>query len=332
MIKITQSFKPYTLIPGTFMPIPGSELYAQIFPTLWRIFSASHELLNEGYVEAQGPLKRFAVFQDLHRGGLSVVCEQYKYYILPSGKKVDSLKGHLPHADSAQPLLSLGVHKHADLHKIRYRRDLKEVLPLLLRLGSLTPESSRDEEVLKKGSGTLFVDAYQKIQERRKTEIYAALSSLYLAGFSENLLPRIYDTEYQGILHELPKKNLRENIPFPLLFYTLGMLRDLFILRDKEIVEILPSLPPEFPCGRFIDVHLQGIGKLSLEWSKKTIRRVCLHAEETGPVLLAFSSELSHCRLRQWEKKQLVNSSKVSLGESMEIKAGTTYLWDCFHK
>ncbi|WP_375793536.1 hypothetical protein O1W69_00130 [Chlamydia sp. 12-01] len=332
MIEITQSFKPYTLIPGTFMPIPGSELYAQIFPTLWRVFSSSHELLNEGCVEAQGPLKRFAVFQDLHRGGLAVMCEQYKYYILPSGEKVDSLKGHLPFADSAEPLLSLGVHKHADLHKIRYRRDLKEVLPLWLRLSTLIPDSSRDGGCLKKGSGALLVDAYQKIQERRKTEIYSALTSLYLAGFSENLLPRIYDTEYQGILNELPKKNTREDVPFSLLFYSIAMLRDLFILRDKEIVEILPSLPPEFPCGRFVNIHLQGIGKFSLEWSKKTIRRVYLHAQETTSLLLGFSPELSHCRLRQWEKKQLAGSSKVSLGESMEIKAGTTYLWDCFHK
>ncbi|MEF9496542.1 MULTISPECIES: hypothetical protein [Chlamydia] len=332
MIKITQSFKPYTLIPGTFMPIPGSELYAQIFPTLWRVFSASHELLNEGYVDAQGPLKRFAVFQDLHRGGLTVASEQYKYYILPSGEKVDSLKGHLPCADSAEPLLSLGVYKHADLHKIRYRRDLKEVLPLLLRLSSLTPASSRGEEYLKKGSGILFVDAYEKIQARKKMEIYSALSSLYLAGFSENLLPRVYDTEYQGILNELPEKTIRENIPFALLVYSMAMLRDLFIFRDREIVEILPSLPPEFPCGRFVNVYLQGIGKFSLEWSKKTIRRVCLYAQEATPLLLGFSPELSHCRLRQWEKKQLVNSSKICLGESMEIKAGTTYLWDCFHK
>ncbi|BAE81513.1 conserved hypothetical protein [Chlamydia felis Fe/C-56] len=332
MIKITQTFKPYTLIPGTFIPIPGSELYAQIFPTLWRVFSSSHVLINEGYVEAQGPLKRFAVFQNLHRGGLAVISEQYKYYILPTGAKVDSLKGHLPCADSAEPLLSLGVHKHADLHKIRRRCDLKEILPLWLRLSALVPESSRNEECLKRGSGTLFVDAYQKIQERKKTEIYAALSSLYLAGFSENLLPRVYDTEYQGILRELPKKETREEVPFSLLWYSLAMLRDIFIVRDKDIVEILPALPPEFPCGRFVHVYFRGIGRFSLEWSKKTIRRVCLHAEETTPVLLGFSSELSHCRLRQWEKKQLTVSSTVSLGESMEIKSGTTYLWDCFHK
>ncbi|EGF85486.1 hypothetical protein G5Q_0285 [Chlamydia psittaci Cal10] len=150
------------------LPIPGSALYAQVFPTVWRIFSASHELLDEGYVDAQGPLKRFAVFQDLHRGGLAVVCEQYKYYILPSGKKVDSLKGLLPFADSAEPLLSLGVHKHADLHKIRYRRDLKEILPLWLRLSALVPTDVQDAECLNKGSGKLLVTAYQKIQERKK--------------------------------------------------------------------------------------------------------------------------------------------------------------------
>ncbi|WP_348663805.1 hypothetical protein [Chlamydia vaughanii] len=332
MIKLTQHFKPYTLVPGSFTPIPGSELYAQVFPTLWRIFSSSHELVNEGEISVSGPLKRFAVFQDLHRGGLAVVSEKYKYYLLPSGECVSSVQGKLPFSESAAPLLSLGVHKHTDLHKIRHRRDLKEILPLWLRLSALVPDFSRDDEYLKRGSGKLFVDVYQKIQERKKTEIASALLSLYLSGFSENLLPRVYDTEYQGILDELPKKGKREGVPFSLLWYSMPMLRDIFVLRDQEIIEILPSLPPEFPCGRFINLLFPGIGKLSLEWSKKTIRRVYLEAQETTSVLLGFSSALSSCRLRQWEKKQLVFSSKISLGESMEIKAGTTYLWDCFYK
>ncbi|EPP37158.1 hypothetical protein CP8484711_0563B, partial [Chlamydia psittaci 84-8471/1] len=94
------------------------------------------------------------------------------------------------------------------LHKIRYRRDLKEILPLWLRLSALVPTDVQDAECLNKGSGKLLVTAYQKIQERKKTEIYSALSSLYLAGFSENLLPRIYDTEYQGILKEMPNKDV----------------------------------------------------------------------------------------------------------------------------
>lgn len=78
------------------------------------------------------------------------------------------MKGLLPFADSAEPLLSLGVHKHADLHKIRCRRDLKEILPLWLRLSALVPTDVQDAECLNKGSGKLLVTAYQKIQERKK--------------------------------------------------------------------------------------------------------------------------------------------------------------------
>lgn len=85
MIKIAQSFKPYIMEPGAKIPIPGSTLYAQVFPSLWRIFSSSHELVNEGRVPIQGPLQRFAVFQNLNRGGVAVMTEQYKYYLSPNG-------------------------------------------------------------------------------------------------------------------------------------------------------------------------------------------------------------------------------------------------------
>lgn len=328
MIKLTQQFKPYTLIPGACLPIPGSACYAQVFPTFWRVFSYSHELLNEGRISLSGPLKRFYVFQDLHRGGLAVLSEKYKYYLLPSGEKVVSLRGCLPPADQAEPLLSLGVHKHADLHKIRRRRDLKEILPLWWRLAFLTPLCTLVNAI--QPAGKLFHAVRQKIQQREKTEISSLLLSLYLSGFSENFLPRMYDTEYQGIL-DCPDID-EQNVPFSLLRSSFGLLRDIFIFHDQDLLEVLPSLPPEFPCGRLTRLLLEGIGKISLEWSKKTLRKVCLHSHENREFLLGVPSPLTRCRLRQWEKKQLVTSSQISLGEIMEIKAGTTYVWDCFHK
>lgn len=328
MIKLTQKFKPYTLIPGACLPIPGSEYYAQVFPTLWRVFSSSHELLGEGRISLSGPVKRFYIFQDLHRGGLAVLSEKYKYYLLPSGEKVASIRGSLPSADQAEPLLSLGVHKHADLHKMRRRRDLKEILPFWWRLASLTPPCAPVNAI--QPVGKLFHTVYQKIQQREKTEISSLLLSLYLSGFSENFLPRMSDTEFQGILDFSDMDE--QNVPFSLLHSSFGLLRDIFIFHDGDLLEVLPSLPPEFPCGRLTRLLLKGIGKISVEWSKKTLRKVCLHAQENREFLLGVPSPLICCRLRQWEKKQLIASSQISLGEIMEIKAGTTYVWDCFRK
>ncbi|EPP37825.1 hypothetical protein BOKEGFJH_00096 [Chlamydia avium] len=333
MIKLTQQFKPYTLIPGSCVPIPGSKFYARVFPTLWQVFSSKHELVGEGRISSSGPLKRFCVFQDLHRGGISVFSEKYKYYLLPSGRKVSSVRGCLPHADQAEPFLSLGVYKHADLHKMRLRRDLKEILPFWWRLAALIPpDSSESFQEIQGGIGNLFHVVHQKILQREKTEIHSSLLSLYLAGFSENFLPRIYDTEYQGILNDCFDVDTQSHVPFSLLHASFCLLRDIFISHDGEVLDILPSLPPEFPCGKLIHLSLEGIGKISLEWRKKTIRKVCLHAQENKDLFLRVSSPLVSCRLRQWKQKKIIFSSRVSLGEIMEIKAGTTYVWDCFLK
>lgn len=309
------------------MPIPGSHLYAQVFPTRWRVFSSSHQLIDEGDLFVSGPLKRFCVFQNLHRGGLAVVSEKYKYYLLPSGQCVSSLRGSLPPVRNTEPLLSLGVYKHADLHKMRHRRDIREILPFWFRLAVMTPAG----EGVHVGSASLLTDLDQKVQERRKVELCSALLCFYLAGMSENLLPRVYDDEYQGLLAS-PDHIVREEIPFSLLHKSASVLQSIFIDVRKEEIGVLPALPPELPCGRFLNIPLPGIGRVSLEWSKKVIRRVCLHAEATTHIRFTFSSSLSTCRLRHWDKKQMLSSSSFSLRESMEIKSATTYLLDCFQK
>ncbi|ACZ33453.1 conserved hypothetical protein [Chlamydia pneumoniae LPCoLN] len=329
MIDIMQHFKPYTMVPGQKLPIPGSLLYAQVFPTLWRLFSSKHEILNEQTLQVQGPLKRFAVFQDLHRGGLAVTSERYKYYLLPSGECTQSIKGKLPSAAQAGPLLSLGVHKHADWQKVRRRRDLKEILPLWFRFAAMAPKGSyRDLETT--AIGSLVKTAHQSVLHRETTEIAPALLSIALAGFSECFLPRSYDEEFQGIL---PQDGDPEGgVPFELLSYSFGMIQDIFLRHQGQLVEILPALPPEFPCGRLIHVALPNLGTLSIVWTKKTIRQVELHAEYSGEVFLKFCSSLCSARLREWSERRLSGSKRLSLGETLEIKAGTTYLWDCFHK
>ncbi|SPN73599.1 hypothetical protein C10C_0432 [Chlamydia serpentis] len=329
MIDIMQYFKPYTIVPGQKLLIPGSLLYAQVFPAFWRLFSSEHEVLNEEAVEVQGPLKRFAVFQDLHRGGLTVTSESYKYYLLPSGECTNSVKGKLPSAKKAGPLLSLGVHKHADWQKVRRRRDLKEILPLWFRLAAMVPESCRKTTEISI-IGEVLKTAHHKVIEKHTTEIVPTLLSLALAGFSDCFLPRIYDEEYQGILpcsaHE------QKSVPFSLLYDSFAIIKDIFVRQEGQCVDILPALPPEFPCGRLVNVALCNLGTLSIVWTKKTIRQVELNAEHNGEVFLKFCSSLSSARLREWSQRSLSGLRRLSLRESLEIKAGTTYLWDCFHK
>lgn len=322
MLAFFQRFKPYTLLPGTLLPIPGSALYAQLFPTLWRIFSADHQLIREGRWHIQGPLKRFTVFQDLQRGGLAVISEAYKYYVLPSGEVVRSVSGKLS-AAGCTPLLSLGVYKQQDLSKIRRRREIQEILPLWWRLAILAPVCEEIPSVI----DSLFTQLEEAMAYRKKELIPKLFLHLYLAGFSEAFLPRLYDSEYQGILCEGP---LEGPVPFVFFQRSLPLIQQLFV-RESQCIEILPNLPAQLHCGRFVHFPLS-IGTLSLEWTKKTIRRMSLQAVVSQEIDVQFFSDMKVCRLQQWENKKLAFSSSHLLGESLEIKAGRTYLWDCFRK
>lgn len=321
MITLKHRFKPYTLRPGSRLPIPGSLLYAEVFPSLCRIFSQDHKLIHEKVISIAGPLKRFTVFQDLHRGGLAVFSEQYKYYVLPSGEIVSSVKGALPSADSAAPLLSLGVNKAQEWERIRIRRDMKEILPLWFRLAALTPEE-KGKGLLDLGMHRLLADLQDRVENRKKTEICDALSRLWLAGFSTHFLPRLYDTEYQGIIPDLPKD---APVPFYLLRYSLPIIQEIFVRVQEDAVYILPTLPPEFPCGRLLHLTLPEVGELSLEWSKKTIRRVILHAHVSKNIKLYFSRVRGFsCRLRVGG----VGCGDILRGvlnTSMSVSAGVMY-------
>lgn len=331
MISIKNRVRPYTLMPGARILIPGSCLYAQIFPTLQRVFSASHELIHEFSVPARGPLKRFAVFQDLHKGGVFVHSEQYGYRVLPSGERAVSSQG-LESSLCHGPWLSMGVHKQPDLLLVRRRKDLKEILPILFRLAALLPQSKNEEPLdFNCGVYQLYKQLENDIRNQQKEDIHASLLAFIYAGFSDHFLPRIVDSEYQGYFQE-DCQHTDSFVPFALLRRCLSLFLSLFLEWKNECLYILPALPPEFPHGKLEAVRVPGIGVLSIEWTKKQIRRMHLQATESRELCIRFCSSVKYYRLRQLENKTCITIKKQSVSASTEIKRGASYLWDCFAK
>lgn len=334
MISIKHQVRPYTLIPGARVPIPGSLLYAQIFPSLRKIFSSSHDLLLEEPIPLRGPVQRFAVFQDLRRGVLTVGSEQYTYHILPSGSVTSSLQGFSALESVSTPWLSMGVHKHPDMLLVRRRKNLQEILPILLRLSVLLPKNHTmiEQQELLNSSGVYQL--YQKvniaIQEKRTQDIAPLLLQFIYAGFSNHFLPRFYDFDYQGILRFSCQAH--SEVAFPILQLCASLIVSMFIRYVDNQIDILPALPPEFPHGRCTHLFIPQVGYLDLEWSKKTIRRMSLQAITTNEVAFTFSPSLNQCRLRRWDHKQCVYHEQISLREKVALKEGSTYLWDCFYK
>lgn len=328
MIKIAQSFKPYIMEPGAKIPIPGSTLYAQVFPSLWRIFSSEHTVLDEGRIPLSGPLKRFVVFQNLDRGGVAVMSDQYKYYLSPQGEYTTSIAKLPPASSHSREYVSFGVHKHADLEKIRRRKDLKEILPFVFRHGVLLQQLSLPP--LKQTAVSLLLKLLDEaIAKADKERIFPLLENFVYAGISKTLLPRLYDEEYQGIVSEDPKQE-QEEVPFALLRAAALSMQKIFIEEQDGVVTVLPALPPEFPCGRWVGLSLS-MGEISFEWAKKKLRKVVLKAHSSGAIVITTPG-IRSCRLRIEEQGKIISCQMKKNLEKVEIKAGTTYLWDRFHQ
>ncbi len=230
-----------------------------------------------------------------------------------------------PYSPPAAERLSLGNHKSQDWDMVCRRRDLTEVLPAWLRLNQLIPyEGSLAKS--KKGTLALLSQCEKSVQEKDKIQLVKVFLNLLTAGFHGILVPSLNDERYQGF-------NLEKVLPgdalTPLLLLRDGArsLRGLFIETAGDTLRILPALPPEFHCGRFVDVECAGLGQLDMEWSKKNIRRMIFRAALDGSIFFAFQNHVKTMRVRQGTKDR----GRIQPAEaSVQIEKGKEYFLDDF--
>ncbi|WP_213318613.1 hypothetical protein [Chlamydiifrater volucris] len=352
MISIFRCLRPYSLVPGDPLTIPGSSLYATVFPTLVRVFNANREMIFEEPIPTQRPLKHFGVFQDLHRGVLKVVTDQYKYYLLPSGEKVMSLRTYKDDLRFHGTLLSLGMHKQLDLSRVRRRGDLKEILPVLFRHGVLFSRHRKEHPLIKdftnEGVFVLLKGIYQQIASKQHDVVGQSLRDLCFAGFSETFLPRLYDDSFLGIIPSPSDvSQLAAPIPFQLYQELFHLVLAMLVRKEGDVITVLPSLLPDFPCGRCLEIILPGIGLCHLEWTKKKIRRMEIQCKEEflqKDIALVFPSDIRQYRLMEipWQgeslraskmiRRELKKKKIMKAGETLALKSGNTYLLDCFYQ
>lgn len=337
-ITINERFKPYSHEAGTLTLLPGSGWPIQIFPCLIRIYRSEQEL-TELNLDLQGPVKQFTLFNDLEKGCLTVSgCSSegwFRYHLIasddlenirfhvdraPTGRlriqnETDLFKdsGFVPYRIPACDRLSFGCHKAQDWTLVKRRSSLDEILPFWHRLGQLIPQLPSPEH----WSGTLSL-----LKECEETE--SCWEKLLLCGFREMLVPQLNDSLHQGII----KYERIENIsPLVLLSEGAKLIRKLFIEQSEGSLLILPRLLPCLPFGRLIDVPLIGGGRVSIEWSKKTIRQVMIHSEQEGNLELHFRSNVSSYRLRQHSKDKGERRNRVSV---LNLQKNHIYFLDNF--
>lgn len=338
-ITIAERLRPFSHLPGTLCPIPGTSLAVQVFPSkicLYSLATATPAFLREIDVALPCPMKEFSVMVDIERPSIAVWgwCEKIfvRYRIVANTSKDDIVimqeKGPewLFLATQKQSLptthferLSLGCHKKQDWELVRRRNDLKEILPHWFALGQLAPQS------VDRGGESLLNDARKAIVAREPDAAAKALLSTFQAGFQTLLAPQLIDSNRNGFAH--PPVDAAS--PLVLLSEGAKLIRSLFFSVDSNRATILPCLPTMFHCGRVVDLVWEGKGLIDMEWTKKLIRRLHFKATADGIVTFQFSKEMVSFRLWADTKDK---GRRLKCGESFEVKAGKVYRIDRFEK
>lgn len=364
-VTIAERLRPFCHVPGTSTILPGWGYQVQIFPCLIRIYDLKKSLpllLAELSLDLKGPIQQFTICNDLEKGRITVsgkTSEGWMRYHLISALQYEGIRllveraplsgfpirengeHHLlndkewldlleqgasfePYQLPACSRLSLGNHKAQDWELIKRRFDLTEILPLIHRLGQMIPVMKTTN--LKEGTLSLLEDCRYSFSFDRPEKGEEKWRHFLLGCFNNMLVPQLEDDNYQGLIKSQPLVSLDIS---PLIILSEGafLIQDLFIQQKEESLFILPYLLPSLPSGRLLGVPLSGGGLLSLEWTKKTIRRLILYAGQDQELLLKFRSDVKNYRLRQHNKEK---GERKKCGDPLFLKKNCHYLFDNF--
>lgn len=337
-ITIAERFYPFSHTLGAKFLLPRSSLSVQVFPTRLQFLDLNHRIepffIDFSFV---GPVKEFTVMLDLERGMLCVFgkTEQgYMRYLLQVEKdhivltmeKVPSEKVECRYGEQvvllgkqgqlriplyfddvavASERLSLGMHKAQEWEAIYRRLDFKEIFPLWLRLAAWVPSQPVS---YKEGNFLLLEECRQKVENCEKTHIIPAFERLFLCALEGVLTPRLFDSEYQGILPSSAASSSAVVSPLSLLTEGAKLIRSLFFCENQEEIAILPCLLGPFHCGRMVDVKTSQGNIVDFEWSKKNLRRMRIISSSSNDVRLKLPKGISSCRIKIG-RKTIKNSS-----------------------
>jgi hypothetical protein len=358
-IKSVVRHHPFSHQPGICCPLPGSHISIKLFPARLSFFRAE-TLLFSLDLEIQGPVLDFTVQLDLEQMQIKCFGHTRKGYLrytlkkeaenllltcekLPEGKltcysgcqvlqlvvgQAVSLYTDPAYCGNVAERLSLGMHKKQEWERVVSRLDLKEIFPIWMRLGQSTP--SVESAVKEEGTLRLLEKCRSLVQMREKQQIGSAFETLFLASFEGILTPRLYDSNYQGIL---PREEVAQSAS-ALLLLTQGasLIRSLFFQEEEKILKLLPCLLPDFHAGRCVEMRTAAGERLDFEWTKKQMRRLIFYPVQEKELHFKFSKEFKRCRVRASlkEKGHLHTLKEGSL--SIEVTKKSPLLIDCFQK
>lgn len=338
-IDIANRCRPFSHEYGESFLLPRTRVVVKVFPTRLEF---GDKWIDFGW---SGPIEQFTAQLDLEREELCVFGQAplgyFSYVLKREGDSVMLIIEKAPPMEKKQrielmklessqqgliPRLSLGSHKAQEFSKMKKRKDPCELFPLWLRLAGVCPSGT--DQRGQSGQYGLLDECYRLVAEEKKLEIVKRLLDFFQSAFTGVFVPRLIDTEYQGIVERVEEPGVSA---MPLLMESAVLIRSLFYQeKEKGEVAILPLLPPDFHCGRFIDITLSSGVVLSFEWTKKKLRRLILAApaglDQEVNLVLQLPRAIVSCRRaskRQGVHNVCVEEERVhcvlSAGEKMEL-------------
>lgn len=329
-IKIAERLRPFSHTPGVYCILPYTSLRLQIFPTLIRVYDLSNQvpiLKQEIHVPLKGPMKDFTIQLDLEIADIKVFGEssegyfRYSLFADLSGNIAINVEKGLSNWTSTNEKnlrgnpfierLSFGGHKKQDFDCFNLSPNLVDILPIWFRMGQLIDYQAN---IVYEGTAALL----KKCEIATNLEAYEHLFNLYKAGFEGILSPRLVDEQYQGF--DLPSLT-QSTSPLILLSEGAKIIRSFFFRQEGNQLSVLPCLPTQFHCGRYLQIQCADLGFLDFEWTKKTIRRMVFHAKKDAFIDFKFPKTVNNFRL---------NKQALKVGEPIEVKKDHMYLFDNF--
>lgn len=365
-ITISERYRPFSHLAGTTTVLPGSPLAFQIFPAkiyVYSLIGKEKALIAELSLAVEGPVDDFTVQNDLEKGLLKVWGEGSKGFFRYLIQGVDGGSGFLITEEKSpgQPLiedslgdlerssvseketlfcnvpnvneqasiplhqpqkierLSLGSSKKQEWDQVAKRNRMEEILPHWMHLGQQVPSVSMGNEP------SLFQSLQEAVSAKRIREIVPLMQSVTATGFEGMLVPRLFDDSHQGF--DIPPQ--AANSPIALLHEGYLLIKKMLLSYSKGSLMVLPALPPEFHCGRMVDVTIDALGEVDIEWAKKEIKKIVIRSNSQADLTLALAKGIKSFRVR---RSKADRGQRFDVGSALLQEVGGVYLIDRFEK
>lgn len=359
---IAHRMRPFSHKMGSIFLLPNSHFKVEIFPTLLRFTDLENRMDPlEIHLLLRGPVQAFTAELDLERGFICIFgmtldgyvryrlsykaselllfCEKTPSVLqLQHGSTSVQLKPKqtlsipmpfcLKEPQGLQERFHFGVHKAQDWELMKRRFDAQEIFPFWLALTQWVPFIPHQDH--DQGMFSLINKCQAAIETKEKMQVISHFKNMFLAAFEGMFVPRLFDSDHQGIVDHLEDKTFPTTA---LLLQSAKLLKTLFFVEQENLFSLLPCLPPELHCGRVIQLQTTKLDRIDIEWSKKRLRRVFMQTGIVRPVTYQLPKEISSCRLRVHKKDKGQKLQVTKEGILLIPPLAHSKAWlDCFEK